>query len=681
MVKAKKNVAEDNRLALVRNDGWLAPFEPAIAGRHQYAVEKMKELTRNGKIKLSDFATGYLYFGLHRTDKGWTFREWAPNATDIYLIGDFTEWQENEKYKLHRLKNSGNWEINLPPKALKHGDLYKMKVYWNGGCGERIPAWTRRVVQDEQTHIFSAQVWNPEQPYEFKVKNFKPNVAPLLIYECHIGMAQDAEKVGSYEEFRTNILPRIADDGYNCIQIMAIQEHPYYGSFGYHVSSFFAASSRFGTPDELKRLIDDAHGRGISVIMDIVHSHAVKNEIEGLGNLAGDPCQYFYEGERREHPAWDSLCFDYGKNEVIHFLLSNCKFWLDEYHFDGYRFDGVTSMLYYSHGLGEAFCGYGDYYNGHEDDNAICYLTLANALIHETHPNAITIAEEVSGMPGLAAPIKEGGYGFDYRLAMNIPDYWIKTIKEQKDEDWKPSSMFWEVTNRRADEHTISYCESHDQALVGDKTIIFRLIDADMYWHFRKGDENMTVERGIALHKMIRLLTASTINGGYLNFMGNEFGHPEWIDFPREGNGWSYKYARRQWNLVDNKDLCFHYLGDFDKAMLETIKSVHNVQATPVVEIWHNDGDQILAYMRKDLIFVFNFSPTHSYTDYGFMVPEGEYDVVLDTDNVSFGGFGNADDTVCHTTNYDPLLKKSRKGWLKLYLPARTAVVLKKKAK
>ena len=624
---AKKiNKTESKTLKIIKNDPWLKDYEPAIAGRHQHAVDKIAELTQGGKTSLSDFATGYLYFGLHKTSTGWVFREWAPNATEIYLVGDFNKWQEKPQYRLKRLKNSGNWEIKLKENALKHGDLYKLKVYWEGGCGERIPAWCRRVVQDDETKIFSAQVWNPEKPYVWKKKTFRPNTSPLLIYECHIGMSQDAEKVGTYNEFRENVLPRVVADGYNCIQIMAIQEHPYYGSFGYHVSSFFAASSRFGTPEELKQLIDEAHRQGVAVIMDIVHSHAVKNEIEGLGNFAGDPCQYFNQGGRREHPAWDSLCFDYGKNEVLHFLLSNCKFWLDEYHFDGFRFDGVTSMLYYSHGLGEAFCNYGDYFNGHQDDNAICYLTLANSLIHEVNPKAITIAEEVSGMPGLAAPFESGGYGFDYRMAMNIPDYWIKTIKEKKDEDWKPSSMFWEVTNRRADEKTISYCESHDQALVGDKTIIFRLIDADMYWHFKKGDENYAVERGIALHKMIRLLTASTINGGYLNFMGNEFGHPEWIDFPREGNGWSYKYARRQWSLVDNKELCFHYLGDFDRDMLGVIKSEKNIQKTPVVEVWHNDGDQVLAYSRNDMVFVFNFSYNRSFTDYGFMVPQGAYD-------------------------------------------------------
>ena len=664
-------------IGLVKNDAYLQPYEDAIRGRHEHALWKLNVLTNNGKTKLTDFANGHKYYGLHKAARGWVFREWAPNAKEIYLVGDFNNWEENEKYKVKRIDEAGNWELKLPTKAMKHGDLFKMHVYWDGGMGERIPAWATRVVQDEDTKIFSAQVWNPE-PYEWKKKTFKPNKSPLLIYECHVGMAQDAEKVGTYNEFRENVLPRVKADGYNCIQIMAIQEHPYYGSFGYHVSSFFAASSRFGTPEDLKALIDQAHKDGIAVIMDIVHSHAVKNETEGLGNLAGDPNQYFYPGERHEHPAWDSLCFDYGKDEVMHFLLSNCKYWMEEFHFDGFRFDGVTSMLYYSHGLGEAFCNYGDYFNGHQDDNAICYLTLANLLIHEMNPQAITIAEEVSGMPGLAAKFKDGGYGFDYRMAMNIPDFWIKIIKELPDEAWKPSSIFWETTNRRADEKTISYCESHDQALVGDKTIIFRLIDADMYWHFRRGDENDRAHRGIALHKMIRLVTASTINGGYLNFMGNEFGHPEWIDFPREGNGWSHKYARRQWNLVDNPDLDYKFLGDFDHDMLQTLKLEKDFQKTPVQEIWHNDGDQILAYMRGDLIFVFNFNPTKSFTDYGFLVPIGAYDVVLNTDSTKYGGNGFADDSITHLTNYDPLYMADRKEWLKLYIPARTAVVLKK---
>lgn len=664
-------------LKIIENDPWLTPYTGAIEGRHDHALWRESQLT-GGKVSLKDFASGYLYYGLQRTADGWTFREWAPNATEIFLIGDFSGWEEQERFRLKRINDAGDWELRIPLGMIGHGQHYKMRVKWNGGQGDRIPAWCRRVVQDNNSKIFSAQVWDPGHEYEFRHKDFKPKRDPLLIYECHVGMAQEREGVGTYIEFKDNVLPRVKEAGYNCIQVMAIQEHPYYGSFGYHVSSFFAPSSRFGTPEELKELIDTAHGMGISVIMDLVHSHSVKNENEGLGNLAGDPNQYFLPGDRHEHSAWGSLCFDYGKDQVLHYLLSNCKYWLDVFHFDGFRFDGVTSMLYYSHGLGEAFCNYDDYFNGHQDDDAICYLMLANRLIHQFNPGAITIAEEVSGMPGLAAPFDDGGFGFDYRLAMNIPDYWIKTIKEKKDEDWSMAGIFWEVTNRRKDEKTISYVESHDQALVGDKTVIFRLVDADMYWHFTKDGGNDVTARGIALHKMIRLVTASTINGGYLNFMGNEFGHPEWIDFPREGNGWSHKYARRQWSLIDNKQLAYSWLGDFDHALIKLIGSVKDFQKKEVVEYWHNDGDQVLAFGRGDLVFVFNFNPVRSFSDYGFLVPRGSYKTVLDSDSIEFGGYGRIDDKLEHFTLMDPLYKKVRKEWLKLYLPARSAIVLKK---
>ena len=502
-------VKEPAHIGLVKNDSYLAPYEDAIRGRHEHALWKMNQLTQMVSCRFlnSQMATIITDYTVPRmvgcSVNGHQMRP-KSSSLAILMIGrsrrptSVNGWKERETGNLYSLKTPYNTvstircefigkEVRVSVSLLGHNELSK--------------TMRRKSSQHRygrlRSHLFGRR------------RLSKPQTSPLLIYECHIGMAQDEEKVGTYNEFREKVLPRIIKDGYNAIQIMAIQEHPYYGSFGYHVSSFFAASSRFGTPEDLKALIDEAHKNGVAVIMDIVHSHAVKNEVEGLGNLAGDPNQYFYPGERHEHPAWDSLCFDYGKDEVLHFLLSNCKYWLEEYHFDGFRFDGVTSMLYYSHGLGEAFCNYADYFNGHQDDNAICYLTLANCLIHEVNKNAVTIAEEVSGMPGLAAKFKDGGYGFDYRMAMNIPDYWIKTIKELPDESWKPSSIFWEIKNRRSDEKTISYCESHDQALVGDKTIIFRLVDADMYWHFRKGDETEMVHRGIALHKMIRLATFS----------------------------------------------------------------------------------------------------------------------------------------------------------------------------
>lgn len=665
-------------MRLSDNDPWLKPYEGRIQKRNEYMHIREKELTQGGDISLSEFADGYLYYGMHRDQKGdWVIREFLPGAQKVYLIGDFNEWQTRGVWKLSRIDDYGNWELKVSASALKHGDLYKLYVVWDGGSGERIPAWARRVVQDPNTSIFSAQVWEPSSPYIWKNSSPKKNNEALMIYEAHIGMASEEHKVASYKEFTENVLPRVARLGYNTIQLMAIQEHPYYGSFGYHVSSFFAPSSRFGTAEDLKELIDTAHGLGIKVIMDLVHSHAVKNQVEGLALYDGTRTLFFHEGKRGEHPAWDSLCFDYRRNNVMHFLLSNCKYWLEEFHFDGFRFDGVSSMLYYNHGLGQTFTSYSDYFNGHQDADAMAYLAIANKLIHTINPDAITIAEEVSGMPGLAAPIEFGGFGFDYRLQMNIPDYWIKMIKEKKDEEWNPGDIFYELTNRRSEEKTISYSESHDQALVGDKTIIFRLADSDMYWHMSHNDRNITIDRAIALHKMIRLITISTINGGYLNFMGNEFGHPEWIDFPRQENNWSYQYARRQWSLADDTNLFYNDLEKFDTAMIKFISSIKGFQNREIEQLWSKEDEQVLAFAREDLLFVFNFSPINSYNSYEIPVKEGRYEIVLSTDAKVFGGFDNIDPAIKHIAQKDNI--DANNYHINLYLPSRTAIVLKRK--
>ncbi len=547
---------------LFESDPLLRQYEVAIRKRREQVKETEKKLT-GGKISLADFASGHEYFGLHFRNHEWIFREWAPNATAIFLIGDMNQWREEKAFALKRINEQGVWEIRLNEEQLKHGNFYGLRVHWHGGQGNRIPAYARRVVQDPETKLFCAQVWNTTFPYKWKCHDFQAPSDSLLIYEAHVGMAQEEGKISSYQEFIQHTIPRIVSAGYNTIQLMAIQEHPYYGSFGYHVANFFAASSRFGTPDDLKELVDAAHSSGLAVIMDIVHSHSVCNELDGLSSFDGTPYQYFHNGERGFHKAWDSRCFDYGKIQVIHFLLSNCRFWLDEYCFDGFRFDGITSMLYHHHGLGIDFRFYDQYFDNNVDEDALTYLTLANKVIHEVRADAISIAEDISGMPGLAYPVSKGGIGFDYRFAMGVPDLWNKVLKKPLDEDWHIGYIRHELTNRRKEEKSISYAESHDQAIVGDKTIIHQLINSAIYTHMRIEDEHPGVSRGIALHKMIRFITLATAGNGYLNFMGNEFGHPEWIDFPREGNNWSFHFARRQWHLADDPDLKYQFLCPF----------------------------------------------------------------------------------------------------------------------
>jgi 1,4-alpha-glucan branching enzyme len=660
------------------SDPWLNPFRDNIDRRIGKCLIKEKHLVGNGT--LDEFAMGHYYYGLHFNNDSWILREWAPNAKSIFVTGNFTGWKEKDEFRMNRINQNGDWELILPGNILKHGELFKLFVHWNGGKGERIPSYASRVVQDEKTKIFSAQVWHPDQKYIWNISDFKDDRTAPVIYEAHIGMATPEEKTGTYREFTEKVLPRIKKSGYNTIQLMAIQEHPFYGSFGYHVSNFFAASSRFGTPEDLKELVDRAHSAGIRVIMDLVHSHSVKNVNEGLGLFDGSPGQYFHSNERRNHRAWDSLCFDYGKDNVIHFLLSNCRYWLEEYKFDGFRFDGVTSMIYYDHGLEKNFTSYNDYFDGNQDEDALVYLYLANKLIHNYKPGAITIAEEMSGMPGIATETAMKGYGFDYRLSMGVPDFWIKLVKETFDEEWDMGKLMYELTQHRPEEKIISYCESHDQAMVGDKTLIFRMIDAEMYSGMAKSIHSFTIDRGIALHKMIRLITFSTSGGGYLNFMGNEFGHPEWIDFPREGNNWSYKYARRQWQLAENKDLKYYNLAKFDRSMVKLHHDFRILDDMQVNRIYENNADKVIAYMRGDLLFVFNFHPTLSFTDYGIPV-KGKFRIILDTDDPLFGGFNRIDRSRVYLS-----IKKAERNiinaplYLYLYLPSRTGLVFKKEA-
>jgi 1,4-alpha-glucan branching enzyme len=591
------------------------------------------------------------------------------------MVGDFSDWKVMQKYSMKKISN-GAWEIFITKNDLIHLQQFKLLIKWNGGEGYRLPSYGKYMIQDEHTKIFNACVWAPGNPFQWQYKQPEKTEEPLLVYEAHVGMAEMEEKVGSFNEFANNILPKVKELGYNTIQLMAIKEHPYYGSFGYHVSNFFAVSSRFGTPDDLKKLIDKAHGMGIRVIMDLVHSHSVKNEEEGLGLFDGSPYQYFHTGVKRMHSAWDSLCFNYAKDEVLHFLLSNCQFWLTEYKFDGFRFDGVTSMLYLDHGLGRDFTNYKMYYDGGQDEDAIVYLTLANKLIHEINPYAITIAEEMSGMPGLGSPIVDGGYGFNYRLAMGVPDFWIKLIKDSPDEKWNASHIFEELKSHRNDEKTISYAESHDQALVGDKTIFFRLIDKEIYTHMSKSTPSVIVERGISLHKIIRLITMTTAGAGYLNFMGNEFGHPEWIDFPREGNNWSYKYARRQWNLSTDKDLKYHFLLDFDKAAIQFINNSGIFSDSFPKAVFLDDTNQIIVFSRGRFLFIFSFNPDRSFPDYEIPVEKAKYQVILNTDDVEFGGQNRIDKQYIYHSVLKNNIDKTAKNVLIIYIPSRTAMVL-----
>lgn len=669
-------MSEFSILPIVKQDSWLEPVAKEIYERYERYLHR-KESIEKQFGSLYQFASAYQNMGFHLSadKKTLLYREWAPAAKGLYLIGDFNNWE----YFTHPLerKENGIWEISISQSDypnLKHESKVKVVVLSESGTKARIPAYCNRVVQNETTKDFAGQLWFPK-PYKWKNKTAKKQTeSPLYIYETHIGMAQEKAAVGTYAEFEKEILPYIKETGYNAIQIMAIAEHPYYGSFGYHVSNFFAPSSRFGTPEELKSLIDAAHGMDIKVIMDIVHSHTVKNTNEGLNEFDGSDDQYFHTGARGNHELWDSKLFNYGKTEVLQFLLSNIRYWLDEFKMDGFRFDGVTSMLYHHHGMGIDFGDRDMYFTKGVEFDAVTYLQLANDLCHEILPDCITIAEDVSGMPGLCHQIIDGGIGFDFRLGMGIPDNWIKLLKEVSDEDWSMAQLYDTMVNRNWNIKTIAYAESHDQALVGDKTIAFRLMDQEMYFSMSKNTPNLVIDRGITLHNIIRFFTISLGGEAYLNFMGNEFGHPEWIDFPRQGNDWSYQYARRQWSLVKNKELKYSFLYDFEKAILEFVKKNNILSSGIPRQLWLDESQNIIAFERANLVFVFNFHPTNSQFDYTIQVPKaGLYDLIFNSDASYFGGFNRIETKLPFLAyNENNLLK------MKIYSPNRSAQVYRK---
>jgi 1,4-alpha-glucan branching enzyme len=664
---------------LIAHDPWLEPHGDNLRRRFAHYKDTLAKIERAGGL-LGPVSQGHHYFGFTRGEKsglpGVWFREWAPAAHILSLIGDFNGW-DVWKNAMQR-DEFGVWSTFLPDSEyaakLTHASRVKVHVKSVAGAQDRIPAYIRRVIQEDGRTDFTGQYWNPPRAYQFRHPSPKLR-AGLRIYEAHVGMASEEPRVGTFKEFTASILPRIADLGYNAVQLMAVMEHPYYGSFGYHVSNFFAVSSRFGTPEELKELVDTAHGMGILVLLDIVHSHAVKNTQEGLNLFDGTEFQYFHAGGRGQHVAWDSKLFDYAKYEVLRFLLSNDRYWLEEFHIDGFRFDGVTSMVYLDHGMGKGFSSYDDYFGPNIDSDALAYLQLANDLIHRLKPDAITISEDVSGMAGMARPVAEGGIGFDYRLAMGVPDNWIKLLKEKTDEQWNLGSLYQILLNRRWSEKHVGYAESHDQAMVGDKTIAFWLMDKEMYWHMNKESRNIIIDRGLALHKMIRLLTFSLAGEAYLTFMGNEFGHPEWIDFPREGNNWSYHHARRQWALADSDLLRYKGLKEFDKAMMQLDEQHRLLEDKLVEQLLVHEEPKLLVYRRGPLVFAFNFHPNESYTDFRIPVPDPrDYKLILDSDEKRFEGFGRVAEGVIYGKQATPMY--GREQSVQIYLPSRSAQVL-----
>lgn len=688
------------------------------------------------------FANGLCRFGLQRAAGGWRYREWAPAASACSLVGDFNGWDVTRHPC--RAGSDGVYSCFVPDAdGLRTGDKYKVALMVRSAAGivrriDCVPAWAARTMQDPFTGTVYALA-SDDQLLAYPWRHPRPTAdhhaggggelgaTPLRIYEVHVGISASQPIVAGWSHFREHVLPRVAALGYTALLIIAAQEHGYYASFGYQVTSFFAPPSRFGTPAELQALIDAAHGLGLRVLLELVHSHASSNAAEGLSGFDGSLLEgggYFLAGSDGWHAEWGTRMFDFGKLEVLRFLLAQLCWYAECYRCDGFRFDAVSAALYRHRSLGGAGTferGYAEYYDGSLDVAALTYFKVANYLVHElVSPPLLTIAEEYSGLPGLCAPVMHGGVGFDYRQAMGLPPLWQRlcaTLCSDEGGDAGGSvgsdaaggdasggvggdaasdvdgdvcdgrsatrgapgridmgALVASMCSRRSEERRVAYVECHDQSIVGGQSLAFRCMGAEMYGGMSRlvGPPSVAVARGMALHKLTRLLACALGGEAYLNFIGNEWGHPEWVDLPREGNGHSCDRARRRWDLADDPLLRYGELQAFDAAM----HALHDAHPWLLADAPRGQGDggccccearQALWFARGGCWFAFNLhtsataelvwhargpssplSPASVRTDdlstSGEATPprspHGRARVLLDSDGARFGGRG-----------------------------------------
>lgn len=663
-------------------DPALEPYRQFLLRRNRSFTAEMERITGHfGSLRA--YADLHKNLGVHLVKNAqgnlvWRLREYMPQAEAVWLTTERLNFQRHASYR-YQPRGNGIFELVLPQDALAHGVYMELRVQAKGvlsGEGSqalpfrRVPAFAQWVEQDKTVPAqWCARLWAPQQAYRFRHRRPAAQSFPR-IYEAHVGMAQPAlehhgESVGTYEDFTRRILPRIKADGYTAVQLMGILEHPLYRSFGYQVSSYFAPSSRYGTPDQFKELVDEAHALGLAVILDITHGHACPNTEQGLARYDGS--RYFFS---EKYNQWGTPSFDYSLEMTRRFLLSNCRYWLEEFRVDGFRFDAVGNMLYHDHGVDDDFshvgrCFYGKDGEPREDVDGELYLCLANALCHELHHGAVTIAEEFSGMPGLTSAPAEGGLGFDYRFAMGIPDYWAKCIEAQRD----MGSLWYEMTNHRPYDRTISYVECHDQCINGDDAMIWRMLGDGMYQYMSVFTDNWNISRGLAFYRLMRLITFATADAGYLNFMGNEFGHPEWLD--------AENYAHRQWHLAEREDLKYAGLAAWDKAQMIGLAARYpeDFRQAPLFRFIH-EQDRLLAFERGSLLFAFNFHELNARQDMTFAVTPGKYVELLSSDELHFAGHGNLEVKKPPLEHFTRPLPQRFEQDVSLYLPPLVAQVL-----
>lgn len=577
-------------------------------------INDHKDLANNRRF------LSYQYFGAHLNEKGVTFRVWAPNAQGVAVVGDFNGWNIHDHPMSPVSDRHGIWELFIP--ALSQGQLYKYAVRQQDGeiAYKADPYGFYSEVKPKTASI----IWTLEG-YDWQDENWCKKRTetdwlkmPINIYEAHLGSWKRNEQGDylSYHELADQLVPYLVEMHYTHIELMPIMEHPFDGSWGYQLTGYYAATSRYGDPQGLMHFIDCCHQAGIGVILDWVPGHFCKDD-QGLRHFDGTS-QY----EFSEHQQWGTMVFDYGKPEVLDFLISNAHFWFDRYHIDGLRIDGVASMIELNHGLdGEPFH---NTQGGTDRLEALAFLRELNTIIFRDFPFAIMSAEDSTSYPMVTWPVDKGGLGFNLKWDMG----WMHDTLDYMKTDPMFRNRFHNLLTfsmAYAFNENFILPLSHDEVVHSKRTILDKMF----------GDYNMKFDQFRILFGYLM-----THPGKKLSFMGNEFApFLEWrVDESLE------------WFLLDyQKHQEIHtYIKDLNKFYRKE-KALWSDDHSWAGFEWlepNNSEQSILIFKRlgsteKDtLITIINFCPL-SYNDYQIGVPApGNYRLAFNSDDRSYGGSG-----------------------------------------